>query len=78
MSPPVVRRRSADYPGKRVGFKRAFADDDHVSLRCHQIWPGNLEYAGVDICRFDGGARIVGYWEEFHVVPGAAANNTMF
>ena len=48
-----------DYPGKGVEFKRAFADGNHVILHCHQIWPGNLEYAGMDIFRFDDAGRIV-------------------
>jgi hypothetical protein len=36
-------RVAKDYPGKRVEFKRAFADGNHVILHCHQVWPWNLE-----------------------------------
>ena len=36
-------RIAKDYPGKRVEFKRAFADGNHVILHCHQVWPWNLE-----------------------------------
>ena len=36
-------RMAKDYPGKRVEFKRAFADGNHVILHCHQVWPWNLE-----------------------------------
>ena len=54
-------RMAKDCPGKRVEFKRAFADGNHVILHCHQVWPWNLEYAGTDIFRFDDAGRIVEY-----------------
>ena len=70
---------SKEYPGKKVYFKRAIAEDNYVVLHCYQVWPDYPDYASIDIFRFDDAGKIVEHWDVLQTVPGKAVHgNGMF
>jgi len=72
-------KMAKEWPDKKIFFERVIAENNMVVVHCRQEWPGDSDYATIDIFRLDEEGKIVEHWDVMQVVPDESKhNNTMF
>lgn len=72
-------KMASEWPDKRIFFERVIAENNMVVVHCRQEWPGDSDYATIDIFRLDEDGKIIEHWDVMQVVPDESKHsNTMF
>lgn len=66
---------AAEYPGKRVEFKRSIAEGHFVVLHCHQIWPAGLKSRASTSSAWIRTAKWSSTGDVLQVIPEESAND---
>lgn len=68
-------KMAEEYPGKKLFFEHVIAEGNYVVVHTRQEWPGDNDWATIDIFRLDEQGKIVEHWDTVQRVPDEAKNN---
>ncbi len=72
-------KMAREYPGKKLFYKHVIAEGNFVVVHTCQEWPGDNDWATIDIFRLDEQGKIVEHWDTVQRVPDEAKHqNGMF